>query len=229
MLSLRAMSADTSTNPLLVRNALPKFDAISPQHVGPAVASVLAAAEQRVAQLRQQQQIDFDWALQLEDVRQSISQVFSPIAHMSRVVSSPGMRDAYNDCLPKITDFMTRLGQDPELLRGYKELARQPAVAEDSTRAELVRHALRDLRLAGIGLPTAEQTEFREIMQTLAKKEAAFEQNLMDATDAFSWQCERVEELEGLPASLIATAADNAGEQGTAGYHLKLDPPTSWR
>ncbi len=226
MLSLRAMSADTSTNPLLVRNALPKFDAINPQHVGPAVASVLAAAEQRVAQLRQQQQVDFDWALQLEDVRQSISQVFSPIAHMSRVVSSSAMRDAYNDCLPKVTEFMTRLGQDPELLRGYEDLATQPTVAEDSTRAELVRHALRDLRLAGIGLPAAEQNEFRDIMQTLAKKEAAFEQNLMDATDAFSWHCERVEELEGLPESLIAAAAENAREQGTTGYHLKLDPPT---
>ncbi|MEE8306782.1 MAG: oligopeptidase A, partial [Gammaproteobacteria bacterium] len=154
------MSADTLTNPLLVRNALPNFDAISPEHVGPAVSSALANAEQRVEQLRRQSQIDFDWALELEDIRQSIGQVFSPIAHLSRVVSSPAMRDAYNDCLPKITEFMTRLGQDPSLLRGYEDLKTQHAVTSDSIRTQLVEHALRDLRLAGIALPPEEQNEF---------------------------------------------------------------------
>ena len=226
MLSLRAMSADTPTNPLLVRNTLPNFDAICPEHVEPAVASVLVSAEQRVEKLRQQSAVDFDWALELEDIRQSISQVFSPIAHINRVVSSPAMRDAYNDCLPKITEFMTRLGQDPKLLRGYEALHSQDTVASDTTRTQLVQHALRDLHLAGIALPTEQQNEFRELMQQLAKKEAAFEQNLMDATDAFSWQCDQVDELAGLPDSLILAAQTSARDHGVSGYRLSLDPPT---
>jgi oligopeptidase A len=226
MLSLRAMSADTLTNPLLVRNALPNFDAISPEHVGPAVSSALANAEQRVEQLRRQSQIDFDWALELEDIRQSIGQVFSPVAHLNRVLSSPAMRDAYNDCLPKITEFMTRLGQDPSLLGGYEDLKTQHAVTSDSIRTQLVEHALRDLRLAGIALPPEEQNEFREIMQKLAKTEATFEQNLMDATDAFSWQSDQLEALSGLPESLVATSQANARDHGVSGYRLSLDPPT---
>lgn len=226
MLSFRAMSAATSTNPLLVRNVLPEFDAIRPEHAEPAVATALADAEVRLAQLRQRDQVDFEWALEIEDVRQSITQVFSPIAHMNRVVSSQALREAYNDCLPKITEFMTQLGQDPELLRGYQHLDAHESVTTDPTRAQLVRHALRDLHLAGIDLPATEQTEFREIMRTMAKVEAEFEQNLMDATEAFSWHCNEANALAGLPDSLCEVAEANARKHGLSGYRLNLDPPT---
>jgi len=226
MLSLRAMSATTTANPLLVRNTLPQFDQIRPEDVEAAVTAALDSAQQRLQELRQRDPVDFDWVLEVEDVRQAITQVFAPVAHLNRVLSSPTLRDAYNACLPKITEFMTRLGQDPNLLRGYQGLQGHAAVTTDPTRGRLVENALRDFRLAGIDLPVAGQTEFRDIMLALAKAEAKFEQNLMDATDAFSWHSDDNSSLAGLPESLQSAAAENATEHGLSGYRLLLDPPT---
>ena len=226
MLSLPAMSATPTTNPLLVRNVLPQFDRIRPEDVEAAVGAALEQAEHRLQELRARTAVDFTWALEVEDVRQAITQVFAPVAHLNRVVSSPALRDAYNACLPKITEFMTRLGQDPKLLRGYQSLDNQTAVTEDSTRNKLVQNALRDFRLAGIDLPPEGQAEFREVMLALAKAEASFEQNLMDATDAFSWQSDKLEDLAGLSRSLIEAASERAAQEGVSGYRLQLDPPT---
>ena len=214
------------SNPLLVRNTLPRFDDISSDHVVPAIEQVLSEQRSRLEQLRKQQAEDFSWALELEDMRQAVTQAFSPVSHLNNVLSTDELRKAFNECLPKITDFFTELGQDPALLAGFNHLSSQTAVQEDGVRKQLVAHALRDLELAGVGLAEEDKKAFRDLMQRLAKAQAAFEQNLMDATEAFTWHSSDVTELDGLPDDLVKRAAENAKSQGIDGYRLLLDPPT---
>ena len=213
-------------NPLLTRNQLPKFNDISFEHVEPAIDEVLSKQRTRLDGLRHREVRDFSWALELEDMRQAVSQAFSPVSHLNNVLSSDGLREAFNASLPKITDFFTELGQDPALLEGFKRLAEHPDIKTDGSRRQLVAHALRDLELAGVGLPDKDKKKFRALMQQLAKVQAAFEQNLMDATDAFSWQTTDEDDLTGLPANLIERARDNANNAKEEGYRLLLDPPT---
>jgi oligopeptidase A len=63
-------------------------------------------------------------------------------------------------------------------------------------------------------------------MQTLAARQATFEQSLMDATDAFQHHETDRGALAGLPPLLLERARALAAERGLDGWLLTLDPPT---
>ena len=63
-------------------------------------------------------------------------------------------------------------------------------------------------------------------MQQLAAQQAKFEQNVMDATDAFEHRETDRAALAGLPEFVVERAAALAAERGFEGWCLRLDPPT---
>ncbi len=222
---LPADATAKSDNPLLSGATLPSFDAIRAEHVRPALEQTLAELRARIAEAEQVAEADFSWALDLERIQESLDRVWSPVSHLNAVLSNPEMRAAYNECLPQITEFSTELGQNETLYRHYLTVA---GTVPDRKSAEgmLIHNALRDFKLAGVALPPAEKQRFSEIMQTLAARQAAFEQNLMDATDAFSHHETDRDALAGLPEALLERAAEAAAAKDLPGWLLALDPPT---
>ena len=90
---------------------------------------------------------------------------------------------------------------------------------------KLLEHALRDFRLAGVGLPEEDKRRFREIRQALAKAATRFEQNLQDATDAWSLHLEDEARVSGLPAATLQRARRAAADdQFQAGEVGRLPP-----
>src|SRR5690606_27166479 len=83
-----------------------------------------------------------------------------------------------------------------------------------------------DFRLGGVALTGEARSRFREIMQELAAHQATFEQNLMDATDAFEHHTTDRDSLAGLPQFVLDRARAAAEEKGRDGWLLPLDPPT---
>ena len=67
---------------------------------------------------------------------------------------------------------------------------------------------------------------FRAVMQELAGHQAKFEQNVMDATDAFEHRETDRAALAGLPEFVLERARAFAAERGFEGWCLRLDPPT---
>jgi oligopeptidase A len=63
-------------------------------------------------------------------------------------------------------------------------------------------------------------------MQALAQLQAKFEENVLDATNAWHRDTTDEAELAGLPAHVVAHAAGLATEAGIAGWRLPLDGPT---
>jgi oligopeptidase A len=170
---------------------------------------------------------DAAWVAEVEQVHDSVKQVFGPLSHLNSVVSSPALRDAYNECLPLVTEFQTALGQNEALYRQFTALEQQLAGADgDAVLAELVRQNLRDFRLGGVALPGAAKEQFRSVMLELSSAQARFEQHLMDATDAFSHHVGDRSALAGLPESVVTRARSAAASEGLDGWLLKLDPPT---
>ena len=66
-----------------------------------------------------------DWLRGLEHINTEIDRVWGPISHLNSVVSSPPLRDAFNRCLPLITEFGTELGQNETLYRHFGTLQEQ--------------------------------------------------------------------------------------------------------
>jgi oligopeptidase A len=212
-------------NPLIRDGGLPDFAAISPAHVEPAIKSVLSEQRKRLQRAVTDVRPTLDWALALESIQDSVHRVWGPIVHLNAVSSTPELREAYNQCLPMITEFWLEYGQNDTLYEGFERL-RASGSAQTAAQTSLIDKALRDFLLAGVALSRGDRQRFSELTQQLAAAQAKFEQNLMDATDAFRHHETRASALAGLPEGLRRRASQAAAQQGLSGWLLFLDPPT---
>lgn len=212
-------------NPLLDPEPCPRYADIRSEHVEPAVKRVIAEQSAQLKELSTAADPDVSWLEALEAVYEAVNHVWSPVSHLNAVDSSPALRDAYNACIPVITDFYTDLGQNRELYKRFVELSEQTAL-EDPVVQQIIRLGLRDFELAGVALEGDARSRYKELMQRLAACQAKFEQNLMDATEAFTYHATSEHEIADIPAEFAERAAEYAREKNLTGWLLRLDPPT---
>src|SRR5574343_851093 len=114
-----------STNPLLDTSGLPLFDQIKPEHVTPALDVLLADAETALAKVTGPDvPADYDaLSLLLDVATERLGRAWGAVGHLNSVADTPELRAAYNENLPRITEFYTRLGADERLYAKYKALA----------------------------------------------------------------------------------------------------------
>jgi oligopeptidase A len=215
----------TAGNPLLAARALPPFSAIKPEHVEPAVRELVAAQRRALSMAEGIPVPDLDWLRGLELIHTEFDRVWGPVNHLNAVLSSPPLRAAFNRCLPLVTEFYTDLGQNETLYRHFSTLHARVG-AEQPVERQLIANALRDFRLGGVALKGDARERFKAVMQELAAHQAKFEQNVMDATDAFEHRETDRGALSGMPEFVIERARALAAERGEQGWHLRLDPPT---
>ncbi len=112
-------------NPLLHPDGLPAFHEITAAHVEPAIDHLLAENRQRIASLLDS--IDApSWTSLIEPLDEwddELSRAWSPVSHMNSVVNSDELREAYNACLPKLSEYSTEMGQNEALYNAYRQLA----------------------------------------------------------------------------------------------------------
>jgi oligopeptidase A len=215
------------SNPLLDTSSLPRFAEIRPEHALPAVTELIARHRRKLAELLEQEETSFDALVTpLEEMSHELGRIWSPVGHLQAVLEDPAWREAYNQCLPLLTEHGTEMSQNKALQRAFERIAEALPAAAPEARRTLVEHALRDFRLAGVALPDTEKTEFRKIMQELAAVQAQFDQNLQDATDSWHFHTEDEGDLAGLPEQTLERAREEALAQKRAGWWLTLDYPT---
>lgn len=141
---------ELNQNPLLNFTGLPKFDAIQPEHVSPAIDYLLQQARVTVEQLATDTQtVTWDnFANRLEDLEERLSRAWSQVGHLNAVVNSPALREAYNANLSKLTDFYADLAQDERLYAKFRQLRNSPQFAQlTESQKKIVENELRDFRL----------------------------------------------------------------------------------
>ena len=170
-------------NPLLDHAALPAFSKISPEHVEPALDTVLQQAKQTVVDLLSTLEMP-SWqtlVIPMEELDASIHQVWSPVSHLNSVMNSDALRLAYNACLPKLSEFGTELGQNEDLYKAYKAIADSEQYQTlDVAQKKVIDNALRDFRLSGVELSQTDRDQFKAISQSLTELTAKFEENVME-------------------------------------------------
>lgn len=216
-------------NPLLEPYVLPPFSEIRPEHVEPAIDKVLADARSQIDTLLQGL-TEPSWetlVVPMEALDVTIDRVWSPVSHMNSVVNSEDLRKAYNACLPKLSEFATELGQNEALYHAYKKLQQGPEYLKlDTAQKKVIDNAVRDFRLSGVELPQAEREQFKSLSQKLTERSAKFEENLLDATHAWSKHITDENLLSGLPESTREMAAMMAQRKNLEGWLFTLDFPS---
>lgn len=216
-----------NTNPLLDFSGLPRFDEIHPEHITPAIDTLLAEAEAAVKAAESVAPVSWDsFVVPLDDATERLYRAWGQVSHLQSVVNTPELREAYNSNLPKISRFGSAVAQNPALYAQYKALAAAPEATDaDPARAKVLANALRDFRLGGAELGEADKARFAQLQEELSGLQAKFSQNVLDATDAFALYVDSESELTGLPADVIAAARANAQKDERSGWKLTLQMP----
>ena len=142
------------------------------------------------------------------------------------MLNSEPLRAAYNACLPLLSAYGTDLAQSEPLYRAYQQILENEGAHLDTTQREVLNHALRDFRLAGVHLTGERKARFKEVMMELSNLAAKFEENVLDATNDWSHHVTDAAQLKGLNGGIVAQAAHRAGEKGLRGWLFGLDQPT---
>jgi oligopeptidase A len=217
-----------STNPLLETTGLPLFDQIKPEHVSPALDVLLKEAEEALEKVvGPDVPPDYDALSLLLDVStEKLGRAWGAVGHLNSVADTPELRAAFNENLPRVTEFYTRLGADERLYAKYKALAQSPqGQALSPARARALENALRGFVLGGAELQGAARDRFAAIQEEQAAKAQAFSEHVMDATDKFAHYAS-IEEMADVPQDVIDATHAAAEAEGKEGCKLTLHMPT---
>ncbi|MCG7919973.1 MAG: oligopeptidase A [Candidatus Thiodiazotropha lotti] len=214
------------TNALLDMTGLPPFSRIKPPMVEAAIDTLLQENRQTMERLLSTIS-DPGWdnfVEPLEIAEDRLSRTWSPVSHMNSVVNHDELREVYNACLPKLSEYATEVGQNSRLCEAYKKVTEQGGL--DDAQKKMLENTLLEFRLSGVDLPEEKKQRFKEISQSLSKLTTKFEENLLDATNAWSKLITDPEQLTGLPESAMALAKQTAEQREQQGWLLTLEFPS---
>jgi oligopeptidase A len=215
-------------NPLLDFSSLPRFSTIKPADVKPAVDQLIADARATVETIATAT-VPPTWenfVTPLDDVTERLSRAWGVVGHLNAVVNSPELRDAYNGMLPTVTDFWAGLSQDERLFAKYKQIRASSGIfGLNAAQNKAIDNELRDFVLGGAELPADKKARFKAVQEELSTLMSTFNDNVLDATNAFSHFVENESELAGLPDDVKAVAREAAAKDNKPGWKLTLHQP----
>ncbi len=216
-------------NPLLDFSGLPRFAEVLPEHVAPAVDQLLTENRALVARLLADASTPtWDNFMQpLDDANERMSRSWGQVGHLNAVMNSPELREVYNANLPKITQYYAELGQNLDLFNKVKAIRNGEEFATlSAARQKIIENELRDFRLGGAELPEDKKARFLAIQEELSTLCSRFSDNVLDATNAYSWLVEDEADMSGIPADERQVAAEVAQAEGKTGWLFTLKAPS---
>lgn len=215
-------------NPLYNIKGLPAFSAIRPQHIEPAIDHLLEQNRNTLKSLLKQEHYTWQNLIQpIEDMDELIGKTWSPVSHLNSVANTDELRDAYNACLPKLSDYATEMGQNQDLFNAYQTIKKGTEFTSfDLAQKKIIENALRDFKLSGIDLDQEKQGRYKEIRQRQSALGSQFSENVLDATQGWHKHITDKSLLEGLPDSALAVAQQAAQSRDMADYVFTLDFPS---
>ncbi|HEY4317143.1 MAG TPA: M3 family metallopeptidase [Herbaspirillum sp.] len=229
MTTISQANIDPAGNPLLDFSGLAHFDAIRPEHVKPAIDTLLAGTRAVVAALEApSDEVTWENFVEpLEDASEKLGRAWGIVGHLNSVVDTPALRAAYNEAEPLLVEFWTAVSQNLALFGKYQALKAGPHYAALSAeRKKVIENALRDFRLGGAELPEQQKQRFAEIQEEHAALTTRFSENVLDATNDFALLVADESELAGLPDDAKQAARAAAEADGKSGFKFTLHFPS---
>ena len=223
------MSNNIQENPLLNIKDLPDYSKIKAEHIEPALDEILKNGRALTESLLQENS-SYTWDNLIEPLEvadNEMERMWSPISHMNSVVNTPELRDAYNACLPKLSEYSTEMGQNKALFEAIQQIQnKQDELGLDSAQRKSLEDSLKGFRLSGVDLPADKKKQYGEISKKLSTLTSEYSDNVLDATNAWTKQINDKAELAGLPETAIEQAAESAKQRDLENWVLTLEFPS---
>ena len=206
-------------------NQLLTFDSINPATINQQLSDMLAFHRKEIDALCESDDPCWDTLMSpLAELDIHLNRLWSPFSHLNNVTNTDSVRQAYNDCLPLLTQYSTDISQHEALHQAIQKLSSQPNL--DTAQKKIIEHLLRDFHLSGVDLSDDKKARYKEICERLAKLTTQFEENIIDTTSAWHHLVTDETQLSGLPDYAIAAAKHAAEEKSQDGYIFTLQIPS---
>ena len=175
-------------NPLLNPGALPAFNHITTDMIRPAIERIIDDNRQRVIQLVASEGITWEGLVQpLSLLEDRLSKAWSPVRHLNSVKSSDLLRDAYNECLPLLSEYTTEMSQNRYLYQAYQKIANSDNFSQLSeAQQKAINDSLKHFKLGGVDLEGVDKERYQQLQKDLSELQSNFENNVLDSTQ--SWE-----------------------------------------
>jgi len=160
-------------NPLLEPGKLPAFSQIEPAMIKPAISQIIETNRHAIAALAEQSDPGWDSLVKpLELMNDRLDKAWSPVRHLNSVKSSPELRDAYNGCLPLLSEYSTEISQNRKLYESYRLIAESDEFAGfTQAQQKTITDALLHFRLGGVELEGDDRTHYQRLQSELSEFE----------------------------------------------------------
>lgn len=214
-------------NPLVSIAVPVPFDAVRAEHVTDAIDLLLARSQARLDAIGAAPRTYAATLGALDLATSELEFAMNVAGHLEAVEGTPEIRAAYNEVLPKVSEFASKIVLSTPIYRALRELSgTEEARALDPARARFLTKTLADFRRNGAELDEEGKARLAEIDVALAKATLTFAQNVVDATAAFEIIVDDASRLAGMPPGAVAAAKKSAEEKGRKGWRLTLHAPS---
>lgn len=163
----------------------------------------------------------------LEEHSDHLERLWAPVSHLNAVRDNEDLRRAYENCLSKLSDYGTELGQNKRLFAKFKKIRDGKGYSKlNKAQQKSIENELLDFELSGVALDKKSRARFKKITSELSELGNQYSQNVLDATDAWSLQIDKEKDLAGLPESVIEAGKNKAIQQEKSGWVFTLHAPS---
>jgi len=216
-------------NALTKIEKLPEFTKIKIQDIEPTITNIIEDNKKILADIIKSEKSN-DWSkliTELEFLDNRLSRAWSPVSHLNSVMNTEELRVAHDKCLPKLSAYSTDQSQNRDLYNTYLSIKESADYKKlDKANKKVIDNALLKFKLNGVALSSDKKKKFKEIKTKLSSLKSKFEQNVMDATQAFQIHIDDKTQLAGLPDFVREMAQQAAKDENLNGWLFTLDAPS---
>ena len=214
-------------NPSTNLDQLPQFSRIAVDAIKPGIEATIKNNKAAIDLIAARQEIGWDsFVKPLMLLDDALSKKWSPIRHLNAVKSNESLRQAYNDCLPLLSDYATEISQNKKLYNGFLAIAESKDFSRlDIAQRKTIEDSLQHFKLGGVNLAGADKERFQQLQIELSELQSRFDNNLLDATQSWQHRIDDEQQLSGLPGYAKDMLKQLAEQKQQSGYRVTLDMP----
>lgn len=214
-------------NPLLEPGDLPAFKQIKPEHIKPAVEQIIADNNNAIDQLVGLPEPEWNSLVNpLSLLEDRLNKAWSPVRHLNSVKTNDELRSVYNECLPLLSEYSTKLSQNRELFDRFKQISQSAGYTRlDIAQKKAIDDSLKHFRLGGVDLVGEAKKHYQLLQKELSELQSSFENNLLDANQSWEKCINSDDQLKGIPSYAISMLKQLAEQKDYSGYRITLDMP----
>ena len=212
-------------NNLLLEDFIyPPFSKIKDQNLIKTSETCLEEAKKKIELSLEKTYVSFENTFfEIEKILNKVERIFSPISHLNSVQSTENLRKQHDESLKKLTDFYSWLMQYKPFYLALTKIKTQDL--KQSAKIRAIDNLIKDFELSGIGKDEKTKKKITNLNKDLSLFSAAFSNNLMDATDKWTYLFPDISELKQLPKSILDLTKKRAQKEKKDGFLFNLSAP----